>query len=75
MINIDSLEDKVLAITDKSKQNSDVILIAAVTKCLASHDECTGHYIDFTHKYRIICSCDCHKENDNAERRKTEKGK
>lgn len=61
MINIDSLENKVLDSNNNSKQNSEVV-ITTVTHCLAAHSECSGRYTDYSGKHIILCTCSCHND-------------
>lgn len=72
MSNIDFQRNKRLLSNNQSNQNSEnVIVVATVTDCLASHDECTGRYMDFSYKYTVFCDCICHKEKHKIEKMAT----
>jgi len=64
MSNTCSLGNKVLVSATKPDENSKTI-VASVTNCLASHEQCTGSYTDFSSRYVIICQCKCHKRNES----------
>lgn len=73
MNNIDTVGNKFLGSRNNSKKKSGPV-IAAVTNCLAPHNECGGRYVDCTGKYSITCSCNCHKNTGKTEARKIGKG-
>jgi len=53
--------DNVSSVTDGTNQlKKKPLEICNVTSCLTHHNECSGKYIDYTRKFLINCSCQCH---------------